>query len=304
VLRAVHHRVPSYQGTNVMQGKTVIITGATNGIGEVTARELARRGARVVIISRSADRCRATTEAIQQATGSQQVEYIAEDLSSMAGVRRAADTFKATHQRLDVLLNNAGAVFTSYAASADGFEMTLALNHLNYFLLTNELLPMLKTTATQTGDVRVVNVASAVHSGVKRLDVAGLPTTKEARFGGYSNSKLMNILFTYELAERLAGTGITVNALHPGVVRSGFGKNNGALVAMVFNLLQGLGGISAEQGAETSIHLAASAEVKGMTGKYFDKKQPVSSSPLSYDRDLRQRLWAASEKMTGLSALV
>ncbi len=288
-----------------MQDKTtVIVTGATNGIGEVTACELARQGAHVVLISRSADRCRASVEAIQKATGTKRVEYIAADLSSLAETRRAASVFLARHQRLDVLVNNAGAVFTSYAASIDGYEMTLALNHLNYFLLTHELLPVLKTTAAATGDARIINVASEVHFSVKRLDVDALPTSKEARFGGYSKSKLMNVLFTYELAERLQGTGIMVNTLHPGVVRSGFGKNNGPLVGLVFSAIQRLAGITVEEGAETTIYLASSPEVKGITGKYFDKKWAVESSPLSYDHNLRRRLWAASEKMVGLTASV
>jgi NAD(P)-dependent dehydrogenase (short-subunit alcohol dehydrogenase family) len=279
-----------------MQGKVVMVTGATNGIGEVAALELARQGAQVVVVSRSPERCQATVRQIKEKTGNPHVDYIAADLSSIADMRRTARDFLARYERLDVLLNNAGGVFNTYQRSLDGYEMTIALNHLSYFVLTQELLDVLKRTAAQTGDGRVINVSSDAHKAINKLDIDRLPTTQQAGFVAYGSSKLMNVLFTYELANRLQGTNITANALHPGFVRTGFGKNNGGIITMIFSALQ-IFALTPEQGAATSLHLATSPTVKGITGKYWAKEKAVQSNAYSYDKAAQQRLWQVSEQM-------
>ena len=278
---------------NSPKGKTILITGATNGIGLVTARELARLGAQVTILSRNADKCAAVAESIKTETGSP-VEYIAADLSSLAGIMQAASDFKLRHTHLDVLVNNAGAMFTKRVLTADGYEMTFALNHLNYFLLTILLLDILKASAP----ARIVNVSSGAHMRAS-LDFNNLQGEKH--FNGmqaYGQSKLANVLFTYELARRLEGTGVTVNALHPGFIATGFARNNGALYNIGMSLI-GLFIRKPEQGAQTSIYLASSPEVEGVTGKYFVDCKPVQSNPLSYDRDLSEKLWQVSLELTG-----
>ena len=278
-----------------MKGKTVLITGGTNGIGKVTAQELAKMGAEVVIIGRSAEKTKATVAAIKEQSGNNAVGSIVADLSSLAEVRRAAAEFKAQHQRLDVLVNNAGAVFASRQASVDGYELTFALNHLAYFLLTTLLLDTLKASAP----ARIVNVSSDAHRGAK-LNFDDLQHTHSYGMGGfgvYSDSKLANILFTYELARRLEGTGVTANVLHPGFVASGFGRNNKGLMNLIMGVITRFA-LSEEQGAQTSIYLASSSEVEGVSGKYFDKSTAVQSSPESYDEAAQKRLWEISEEMT------
>ena len=243
-----------------IKGKTVLVTGATNGIGLVTARELARMGAQVTIVSRNADKCAAVAEAIKTETGNP-VEFIAADLSTLAGIMQTAAGFKQCHTRLHVLVNNAGGFFNKRFVTPDGFEMTFALNHLNYFLLTNLLLDVLKASAP----ARVVNVASGIHMGA-RLDFDNLQGEKRfAGFRAYGQSKLTNVLFTYELARRLEETGVTVNALHPGYVDTGFSLNNGFFFRVFAKLSARLFGRKPEEGAQTSIYLAASPEVEGVT---------------------------------------
>lgn len=272
-----------------MQGKTVIVTGATNGIGLVTARELARLGAQTILISRSAEKCAAAVEQIKRETGQTQVSFLAADLSTRAGVQQAAFEFKTSHPRLDVLVNNAGGVFMSRQLSADGLEMTLALNHLNYFHLTILLLDLLKAS----GPARIVNVSSDAHRGGK-IKLADLQLAEGySGFGAYAQSKLANVLFTYELARKLEGTRVTANALHPGFVKTGFGKNNGGFMTLVLNLLTPLQK-SPASGAETSIYLAASPEVEGVNSKYFADCKAVASDPASYDQAVAEKLWQLS----------
>jgi NAD(P)-dependent dehydrogenase (short-subunit alcohol dehydrogenase family) len=284
-----------------MQGKTVIVTGATNGIGEITARELARAGAEVVIISRSAEKCQKTVRDIQTQTGNQHVSYIAADLSSLAEMRRAADEFKAKHKHLHVLVNNAGAIFNERQVSPDGYEMTFALNHLSYFLLTHLLLDMLKATAAKAGEARIINVSSDAHQAgnINFDDLQREKNYTAAGFGAYGDSKLMNVMFTYELAERLQGSQVTANVLHPGFVRTGFGHNNAGMMNLILGMMQFFA-LTPEKGAETSLHLAMSPEVKGVSGKYFAKKQPKKTTPASYDRAAWQKLWQISEQLTGI----
>lgn len=275
-----------------MQGKTVIVTGATNGIGYVAARELARMGTQTVLVSRSAEKCAQSVEKIKKETGNAQVEFIAADLSTKAGVQRTAHEFKKRHTHLDVLLNNAGALFMSRQVSADGMEMTIALNHLNYFHLTILLLDVLKAS----GPARIVNVSSDAHRGGKiRLDDIQL-TAGYSGFGAYSQSKLANVLFTYELARKLEGTKVSANALHPGFVNTGFAKNNGDLFKFVMGLFKPMQR-KVEDGAKTSIYLASAPDVEGMSGKYFADSKAVESDPASYDKNTAEKLWNISLEM-------
>ena len=279
-----------------IKGKICLITGATSGIGKVTARELARKGARLVIVSHNQLKCENTVASIQDETGNKDIEYMVADLSSQDQIHQLASGFLDRHDHLDVLINNAGAIFLSREVSVDGIEMTWALNHLNYFLLTNLLLDTLKASAP----ARIINVASAAHRGAK-INFDDLQA--EHHFNGmqaYSQSKLANILFTYELARRLQGTQVTANALHPGFVASNFAKNNGGLVRLGMGVAQ-LFAISPEKGAETSIYLASSPEVEGISGSYFVKKEAVKSDPASYNEETAQKLWQVSEAMTGFT---
>ena len=274
-----------------LENKTVLVTGATDGIGRVTAETLSAMGAQVVIVSRNPEKTRQTAAAIQAKTG-RAVEWIAADLSNRDGVRSAAQAFLERHDRLHVLVNNAVAVFMKRALSADGYEMTFALNHLAYFQLTHLLLDTLKASAP----ARIVNVSSAAHVGGS-LDLDDLQTEKGfSGWKAYSRSKLANIYFTYELARRLEGTGVTANCLHPGFVATNFGRSNGGLFTPIFRLFQ-MGAISPEEGAQTSIYLASSPEVEGVTDKYFDKKKAVPSSPISNDPLIAARLWEASQAL-------
>ncbi|MEO8393450.1 MAG: SDR family oxidoreductase [Chloroflexota bacterium] len=279
-----------------INGKTVLITGGTNGIGKVTALELAKMGATVVIIGRNAAKTQETVAEIKQQSGNQAVESIIADMSSMAEVRRAADEFKAHHNRLHVLINNAGAMFTQRQETVEGYEMTFALNHLAYFLLTDLLLDTLKASAP----ARIINVSSDAHKGTK-LNFEDLQHEHSygamMGMGAYSESKLANILFTYELARRMQGTGVTVNTLHPGVVRTGFGRNNGGIMRLIMPLIQRFA-LSETQGAQTTIYLSSSPEVEGVSGKYFAKSKAIPSSPESYDEATQKRLWTISEALT------
>ena len=280
-----------------MAGKTCLVTGATAGIGKETALGLARQGATVVVAGRNRERCTATVEQIKAQTGNSSVDFLVADLSSLQEVRKLAGQVKERYPRLDVLVNNAGAIMLSRRLSVDGIELTIALNHLSYFLLTNLLLDHLAASAP----ARIVNVSSSSHrkARIRFDDLEG-----QRRYGGmraYSQSKLANVFFTYELARRLEGTGVTANALHPGLVATNFLSNNGKL-GQFLCFFMGLRGMSAPKGALTSIYLASSAEVEGVTGRFYEKSREVRSSPSSYDRSVAERLWQVSAEMTGLDA--
>lgn len=278
---------------NSMQSKVVLITGATSGIGRVAALELAKMGAQVVIVGRDQARIDETVNEIKTKAGVT-VDWLKGDLSLMSDVRRVAEEFKSKYKRLDVLINNAGAIFANRKETAEGYEMTFALNHLNYFLLTELLLDTIKASAP----ARIVNVSSDAHVGAK-VNFDDLQSLKNYNIGGmgpYGQSKLMNIVFTRELARRLEGTGVTANCLHPGVVATGFGHNNGGVMNMVMNVLH-LFALTSEQGADTIIYLASSPEVEGVTGKYFVKRKVTQSSPESVDDATAKRLWDVSEQM-------
>ena len=281
--------------THLMHGKICVVTGATSGIGLVTAQALARQGATLIVVARHAERGAATVTRIQQETGNSAVELMVADLSAQAQVRRLASEIQQRFVRLDVLVNNAGALFSRRQLSVDGLEMTLALNHLAYFLLTNLLIPPMQAA----GSARIVNVSSEAHRRA-RLDFAELQG--QHRYSGwraYARSKLANILFTYELARRLEGTGIVANALHPGFVATNFGRNTRSIVSALMRILQ-LAAISPEEGAETIIYLASSSEIKGVTGEYFVKQKAARSSQVSYDRTAAERLWQVSAELTGM----
>jgi len=279
-----------------MEGRVCLVTGATSGIGLVTARALAERGADVTLLARTPAKAEAVVAGIKEQTGNPNVSALIADLSVREQVRRAAGEFRARHDHLHVLVNNAGAVFGRRRESADGIEMTLALNHLAPFLLTNLLLDMLKASAP----ARVVTVASAAHTGA-HIPFDDLQHRRRYfAFGVYGETKLANILFTYELARRLEGSGVTANALHPGFVASNFGRGDTRFWDVAFTLARPFA-ISAERGAQTSIYLATSPEVEGISGRYFANRRPVRSSGASYDRDAARRLWQVSEQLTGLA---
>jgi retinol dehydrogenase-12 len=283
--------------TSSMQGKVCLVTGATSGIGLVTARELAQQGAHVVLVGRNREKCDAAVQQVQVQTGNHQVEALLADLSSQQQVRELAQQFRERHRRLDVLVNNAGGIWMTRQETIDGLEMTFAVNHLAYFQLTLLLLDLLKTSAP----ARIVNVASRAHEGAT-LDFDDLLSRQHYRgWQAYARSKLANLLFTYELARRIAGTGVTANALHPGFVASGFGAGTGWR-GFLLRLGARLYAISPEQGARTVVYLATSAEVAGVNGKYFFKQKAVPSSPASYDEAAAKRLWQVSLEMVGLPA--
>lgn len=286
-----------------MTGKTVLVTGANQGIGKETAKALAAMGAHVVLVCRNAEKGREATREISQAGGS--AELLVADLATQAEVRRVAAEFRAKHATLDVLVNNAGVLVTERRITRDGIEETLAINHLASFLLTHELLEPLHAAAAAGREhgtsARIVNVASRAHVRAK-------PNLNDLQFSrGYSmtrvygHSKLLNVLFTYELARRLAGANITANCLHPGVIASGFARTYGGLTAALARLVSPLL-LTPEQGAKTSIFLASSPEVEGVTGRYFSDCRAVRSSSASYDVGAQAELWARSTRLVGLTA--
>lgn len=278
-----------------MAGKIVLITGATQGIGRATAHALGRRGATLCLVARDEGRGNDVAAKISAETG-REVALIVADLAKLVDVARAADEFAAKFGRLDVLVNNAGAIFPTRKLTDDGIERTFALNHLAYFGLTCRLRRLLEQSAPS----RIVNVSSSLHAQ-GRIDFDDLHGERGYRGGkAYSQSKLANVLFTYELARRLAGSGVTANCLHPGVVRTGFGKNEPGLMSFFVKVAAPFL-ISEDEGAKTSIYLASSPEVDGVTGAYFVKCRRRPTSKLSYDAEVAKRLWEVSESMTGVS---
>jgi NAD(P)-dependent dehydrogenase (short-subunit alcohol dehydrogenase family) len=279
-----------------MQGKICLITGGTNGIGKSTALELARMGATIVIVGRDAQKTTQVVGEIRAASGNNAVDSLLADLSSQQEVRRLADEFKSKYSHLHVLLNNAGGVFMERQLSVDGIEMTFAFNHLAYFLLTNLLLDTVKASAP----ARIINVSSDAHSGGK-IEFDNLQGEREYSSRTYGNSKLANILFTMELSRRLAGTGVTVNALHPGFVSTGFGKNNPGILMKIIRAVVPLVARSPEKGAETSIYLASSPDVEGITGQYFYDSQVIPAAPQATDMAVAKKLWDVSAEMVHLA---
>lgn len=284
-----------------MNGKVILVTGATSGIGKIAALELAKKGATVVIVGRDPAKTQATVGEIKNQTRNASADGLVAELSSMAEVRGLAVEFRKRYSRLGVLINNAGNIFARRQVSADGYELTFAVNHLSHFLLTNLLLDVLGASAPS----RIINVSSRSHEG-STIDFDDLQSQRNYGIGGgraYSRSKLANIMFTYELARRLEGTGVTANALHPGTVATHFGESNGGLMGVAMKVFHRFA-ITPEAGADTIVYLASSPEVEGNTGLYWEKRRPVQSSQASYDESAQKRLWDASALLTGLAAPV
>jgi NAD(P)-dependent dehydrogenase (short-subunit alcohol dehydrogenase family) len=278
-----------------MRGKVCVVTGATSGIGLETARALAHFGATVVILGRNDQRCETTARAIREQSGNSAIESLVADLSVQAEVRRVAREYQGRFPRLDVLVNNAGAMYMTRRESADGIELTWALNHLGYFLLTNLLLDALMRSPS----ARVVNVASNAHRVVPRINFDDIQGRKKYKpFPVYGMSKLANILFTRELARRLEGKGVTANALHPGMVATNFGSD----LPLAGRLFMRHLGLRPVVGARTAIHLATAPEVEGISGKYFAKQKEVTPSLGARDDAAARELWDVSAAMTGLIA--
>ena len=279
-----------------MNGKICLVTGGTNGIGKSTAQELARMGATVIIVGRNAQKTSRVVKEIRASSGNPRVGSMLADLSSQQEVRQLAHEFQRKYPRLHVLINNAGGFFMRRQLRGNGIEMTFALNHLASFLLTNLLLDTLKAGAP----ARIINVSSNAHTSGK-IEFDNLQGEREYGPRAYDNSKLANILFTMELARRLEGTGVTVNALHPGFVSTGFAKNNGKVIAALVSIFAPLVARSPAKGAETSIYLASSPSVEGITGKYFYDSHVISAAPQATDMVIARKLWDVSAEMVHLA---
>jgi retinol dehydrogenase 12 len=278
-----------------MQGKTVLITGATGGIGLYTARELARSGANILMHGRSSERGRAAIDAIKRDVPDAMITFLQADLSSLAQVHNLAVDALQQAPRLDVLINNAGIVQDRRSVTTDGFETTLAVNHLAPFYLTHLLQDRLKVSAPS----RVITVASNAHKG---MNIKFDDLHAERSYSGgivYSRSKLANVLFALELARRLEGTGVTSNCVHPGAVRSGFARGENGMVGLTYKLF-GRFFLSPEAGAQTSVHVASAPDLAEVTGQYFAKCRPVPPSRQARDRSVAKRLWDETEAMLDL----
>lgn len=282
--------------TTAMQGKLVIVTGASNGIGLETTRGLVQQGAHVVMVVRNRGKTEIVRDDLLKQTPHAEIDIMTADFSSQDSIRQFAQDFLKTYDRLDVLVNNAGGIFAKRSTTVDGIEYTFAVNHLGYFLVTNLLLDRLKSSAP----ARIVSVSSMAHAGAKiRFDDMQYAKSYNS-MGAYGQSKLANIMFTYALARRLEGTHVTANCLHPGVVSSGFAKNNGGIWSLGISLLSPIF-ISPTKGAQTSIFLASSPLAEGVSGKYFDKSKPVATSRISYNIAEQERLWHISADLTHLN---
>lgn len=293
-----------------MKGKVVVITGATSGIGRVAAESLAKMGARIVQIARDRERGESAVRRLRELNPMAPHSIHYADLSSLSEMKRAAAQIAEAEPRVDILINNAGAMFGSHQATADGLERTFALNHLSYFVLTQ----CLRSRLLAAAPARVVSTSSDAHA-MASLDFDDLQSVRAygnkslsewLRFGGpgfkvYGRSKLCNILFTRELSRRLSGTGITANCLHPGFVATRFGDETGGLMSFSIGIAKKFA-LSPQQGAETLIYLASSPDVAGISGAYFDKCRCVAPSKAAQDDLAAQRLWQESAKLAGLSA--
>ena len=274
-----------------------MVTGGTSGLGAATAIALAQEGATTIIVGRNKRKCEQIVDKIKTKTDNASVTYMMADLSSFKDINELSEEVKTQVSRLDVLINNVGARFVRRRVTVDGYEMTFSLNYLGHFLLMHLLLNLLE----KSENARIINVGSSAHESCSNINFDDLQSQKE--YNGkhaYAQSKLADILFTYELSRRLAGTGISVNAVHPGVVATNFSKNNGWiswLKHMTYHVLKG-DLIGPTEGAKTIIFLATSPAVDGISGKYFYNMEPVSSSKASYDEEMARRLWEVSLRLT------
>ncbi len=275
-----------------MNGKVYLVTGATDGIGKVSACVLAELGAKVIIVGRNPEKSEIVLAELRSISGNKNIDLLMADLAVMQEVRDLAEKVISRYDRIDVLLNNSGGYFTKHEITSDGLEMTFALNHMSYFLLTNKLMELLKYSAP----ARIINVSSDAHYGVD-MDFENLNGEQEYKaLKAYQKSKLANVLFTYELLKKVPGN-ITVNCLHPGFVATNFGHNNGGFFGPVLKFAQRISAIDPEEGAKTSVFLCSAPEVKGVSGKYFYKCQPKTSSRESRNMDTGKRLWQISSNI-------
>jgi NAD(P)-dependent dehydrogenase (short-subunit alcohol dehydrogenase family) len=280
----------------MMQGKVIVITGATSGIGQVAAENLAGMGARLVLVARDKARGETALARLRQAGPGPVHTIHYADLSRIAEMKRVAAEIAAAEPRIDVLINNAGALFSSRQVTADGLEFTFATNHMAYFVLTHGLRPSLLAAAPTA---RVINTASDAHRG-NVLDFSDLQSAKSySGFKVYGRSKLANILYTRELARRWAGTGVTANSLHPGFVATRFGDQSGGMLSFGVRIAKSFA-ISPEKGAETIVYLASSDEVAAISGKYFYKCRVATPTKEAQDDEAAQRLWLETEKLAGM----
>jgi retinol dehydrogenase-12 len=280
-----------------MQGKVVVITGATSGVGRAGAEELARRGARIVFTARDAARAEETLAVLKAAGPGQAHRAVFGDLSSLAEMKRVGAEIAAREPQIDVLANNAGLFMLKRTETADGLEATFAVNHMAYFVVTNAVLGALKATP----GARVVSTSSVAHTSGK-LDFATLGQPSSFSMSNtYGASKLCNVLFTRELAKRLQGSGVTANCFHPGFVASRFGTNNGALASAMAKLISPLA-ISPAKGAETLVYLACSPDVAGVSGRYFARCRETAPSAAAQDDAAAAQLWAESARIAGMGA--
>ncbi len=281
-----------------LRGKICVITGASSGIGLAAAEGLGAMGARLVLLGRDPARGEAALAYLRTRIPALEAEFHYADLSRLAEMHRIGREIAAREKRIDVLVNNAGMLILDRRETEDGLERMFAVNHMAYFVLTQYWLPALKAAAPS----RIVNVASIAHRREK-LDFDDLQTTRGfVGLRAYSRTKLANILFTRELARRLAGTGVTANSLHPGVINSHIGEDNRTAMRWLVRLVKAVAGKSTKQGAETIIHLAASPSVAGISGKYFADSRETQPSPEAQDDVAAARLWAESERLAGFSA--
>jgi NAD(P)-dependent dehydrogenase (short-subunit alcohol dehydrogenase family) len=273
-----------------------VITGANSGIGKATCIELAGAGASVIMVCRDRERGEEALEHVRKSSGNHSVELMLCDLGSMHSIRDFCRRVKEKHQQINILINNAGVVLPGYHKTADGFELHFGVNHLGHFLLTLELLPLL----TAGAPARIINVSSGAHKAGK-INFNDINLEKKYSFWrAYAQSKLANILFTYELSDRLKGTGVTANCFHPGAVATRLGINRDSGFGTLITRLLKPFFLTPEKGAETAIYLAVSDDVEGVSGKYFYKKRQLSSSKRSNDKEASAKLWDLSEKMIGI----
>ena len=278
-----------------MEGKVCLVTGANSGIGYATAAGLAKQGATLVMVCRDQKRGEKARARIIKDTGNNEVTLLLADLSVQQSIRDLAAEFLDRFDRLDVLINNAGLMARTRRVTADGLEMQFAVNHLAYFTLTNLLVDLLRQSAPS----RIINIASTAHSR-GTIDFDDLQNEKDYNgWQAYANSKLANIIFTYELARRLEGSGVTANCVHPGVIRTGLMRNVSMALHALWSLLRAFFK-EADEGADTPLYLATSPEVANVTGKYFRYRKPTGTSAESNDLGIQRRLWEASENLSGI----